>query len=443
MGQKNFIMVSLGCAKNLVDTEKIAGLLCHEGYIPTAELAHADVAIINTCAFLQEARQESLQEIARISRKKNNLSGRSLKIIVTGCLSRYYDEQKIKNLLPEVDKTFSPGDYDSIPLYLNSASSQSKDCLHHQRQYGENRLLTASPHSVYLKIADGCDNRCAYCLIPFLRGPLRSRKMNDVLAEAKVLQELGAREINLVAQDTTAYGLELYGKKMLGKLLRQLCKIQGIDWMRILYTHPAHVDDELIEIVAAEPRICKYMDIPIQHISNPILQRMGRRTTREEIVSLYEKIRKTIPDVTLRTTVMVGYPGETEEDFLELLSFLRDYPFERLGAFVFSKEKGTAAFMEKRHIPLELAKERYNLVMQQQKLISRKFNRDLLGRYREVLIDTVKPGKLTSRLSSQAPDIDGKVFVSTSGGAFAAGQLLTVRITGTGAYNLLASEKGN
>ena len=443
MGQKKFFMVSLGCAKNLVDTEKIAGFLCHEGYVPAAEIEHADVAIINTCAFLQEARRESLQEIAKISRKKKDLPGRPLSIIVTGCLSRYYGENKIKKLLPEVDKTFSPGNYDSIPFYLNSAFPQPKNDLDQRQQYGEKRLITASPHSVYLKIADGCDNRCAYCLIPFLRGPLHSRKMDDILAEARVLQELGAREINLVAQDTTAYGLDLYGKRMLGKLLQQLCKLQGIHWIRILYTHPAHINDELLEIVATESRVCKYIDMPIQHISDPILQRMGRGTTSEEIVSLYEKIRKTIPDIALRTTVMVGYPGETEEGFLELLSFLRYYPFDRLGAFVFSKEKRTAAFMEKQDIPLELSKERYNLIMQQQKLISRKFNRDLLGKRSRVLIDTVKPGKLISRLPSQAPDVDGKVFVNTRMGAYAAGQLLAVRITGAGAYNLLAMDEGN
>lgn len=442
MDGNKFIMVSLGCAKNLVDTEKIAGLLCHEGYAPAADLAHADLAIINTCAFLQEARRESLREIAKISRKKNEISGRPLKIFVTGCLSRYYGENKIKNLIPEVDKTFSPGDYDSIPLYLNSICPQTKYYSDHQRQSGEKRLLTASPHSVYLKIADGCDNRCAYCLIPMLRGPLRSRKMEDILAEARALQELGAREINLVAQDTTAYGLDLYGKKMLSKLLQQLCKIQDIYWIRVLYAHPAHIDDELLEVVAAEPRVCKYIDMPLQHVSNLILKRMGRMTTREEIVSLYKRIRKTVPDVALRTTVMVGYPGETEDDYLELLNFLREYPFERLGAFVYSKEKGTAAFREKQHVPLKLSKERYNVVMQQQKLISRSFNHALLGKQNKVIIDTVKPGKLTARLSSQAPDVDGKVFVKTGNGDYSAGQLLSVRITGVGAYNLLAVDNG-
>lgn len=439
MPTKKFYMVSLGCAKNLVDTEKIGGNLCQNGYLPTAKLADADLAIVNTCAFLKSARRESLQELAKIVSGKDKMSGKSPKIIMTGCLARYFKESKIKKHLPGVDKTFPPTAYDSIPLYLHDAF-QLKEPYSYQQQSGDQRLITASPHSVYLKIADGCDNRCSYCLIPALRGPLHSRKMDDILAEARVLQELGAREINLVAQDTTAYGLDLYGKKMLGKLLQQLCKIKGLVWIRILYTHPAHLDDELLNIIATEKRVCNYIDLPLQHVSNPILRHMGRGTTTRQIANLYEKIRSIVPGVALRTTVMVGYPTEGKEEFDELLLFLRNYPFEHLGAFVFSAERGTRAFKEIMHVPPELARERYRKVMEQQALISRGFNRKLLGKRCTVLVDAVKnkERKATARLSSQAPEVDGKVIV-TGRGKYERGIFERVVITGVGTYNLLAS----
>ncbi len=439
MSTKKFYMVSLGCAKNLVDTENIGGNLCREGYIPTEKLADADLAIINTCAFLKSARRESLNELAKIVRSKSKMSGKTPKIIMTGCLARYYNENKIKNILPGVDKTFPPAAYDSIPPFLHRAFNLN-DSYSYKKQAGEQRLLTASPHSVYLKIADGCNNRCSYCLIPTLRGSLRSRKMEDILAEARVLQELGAREINLVAQDTTAYGLDLYGKKMLGKLLQQLCKIKGLVWIRILYTHPVHLDEELLDIIATEKRVCNYIDLPLQHVSNPILRHMGRGTTTKQIAALYEKIRNMIPGVTLRTTVMVGYPTEGKEEFAEMLLFLRNYPFERLGAFVFSAERGTRAFKETKQVAPELAQERHKLVMEQQALISREFNRKMLGKKCTVLVDTVNSTgrKVSARLPSQAPEVDGKIIVSGSG-KYENGMFKRVIITGVGTYNLLAS----
>ena len=434
---KKFYMLSLGCAKNLVDTEKIGGSLCGEGYVPTAKITDADVAIINTCAFLKSARHESLQEAGKLVKNKHKMVGKSPKIILTGCLARYYNEHKIKTIFPGIDKTFAPETYDSIPLFLRRAF-QIKDSPRYQKR-GEKRLLTASPHSVYLKIAEGCDNRCSYCLIPFLRGPLRSRKMEDVLAEARVLQELGAREINLVAQDTTAYGLDLYGKKMLGQLLQQLCKIKGLSWIRILYTHPAHMDEGLLKLIAEEEKVCKYIDMPLQHVSEPIMNHMGRGTTKKDIISLYEKIRSMIPGVALRTTVMVGYPAEGKKEFNELLSFLRNHPFERLGAFTFSGERSTRAFKEQNQVPGELAQERQRLVMEQQAFISRDFNRKLLGKRCMVLIDEVKlKGRAAARLQSQAPEVDGKVIVSGRG-RHKKGLFKKVFITGAGTYNLLAT----
>lgn len=437
MASNKFFLLSYGCAKNRVDTEKIAGSLCRQGYMPTNKLAEAGLVIINTCAFLKEARRESWQGISRIIRLTEKFKGRPVKIIVTGCLARYYDEEKIKLLQPQVDKVFSPGEYGRLATYLQ-APAKPPQYPFKQRQGGEQRLLTSSPHSVFLKIADGCDNRCAYCLIPSLRGPLVSRTMDEIVAEAKVLAELGARELTLVAQDTSAYGLDLYGKKMLGSLLRRLGALEQLAWIRVMYTHPAHLDGEILETIAAEPRICKYIDLPLQHVNDNILQHMGRGVTKKEIAVLYDKIRKTIPGVALRTTVMVGYPLEGEKEFTELMAFLRDYPFERLGAFIYSRERGTPAFREKLRTDPELMRARHNRVMEQQALVSRGFNRQLLGQTCTVLIDA--PGRqekaYTGRLSIQAPEVDGRVYVKAKR-KHNVGEFVDVRISGTGNHDLL------
>lgn len=438
MSSLKFHMVSLGCAKNMVDTENIGGSLCREGHLPTAELNDADVVIINTCAFLKKARRESLQEIGNMVRSVRKMGRKRTKILVAGCLARYLSEKKLNQMIPSVDRTFSPGTYDSIPSYVRDAFSLDLPALKAARP-GEHRLLTASPHSVYVKIADGCDNRCSYCLIPFLRGPLCSRPVEDVLAEVEVLLQTGAKEINLVAQDTTAYGLDLYGKKMLGKLLQKLCRMKGPEWIRILYTHPSHLDEELLNIMAGEERVCNYIDMPLQHVSDPVMARMGRKTTKKEIVNLYEKIRKTIPKVALRTTVMVGYPGESDAEFNEMLLFLKEYPFERLGAFEFSAERGTPAYKENQQVSPHLARERYRLVMEQQALISRKYNRELLGKQCTVLVDEVRRAgnRASARLATQAPEVDGKVVVSGAG-RLETGKFQEVIIRGIGTYNLLA-----
>lgn len=437
MSSIRFYMLSLGCAKNLVDTEKIGGSLCHAGHTPTTNIADADLAIINTCAFLKTARRESLQELAKTVRSKEVMGKKGLKIIMTGCLARYDSKNMVKNILPQIDRIFPPGTYGAIPGYVHHIF-RLKGAFPVPEQIGEQRLLTASPHSVYLKVADGCDNRCSYCLIPFLRGSLRSRAIEDILAEARVLQQLGTREINLVAQDTSAYGLDLYGKRMLGKLLQELCKIKGLSWIRILYTHPAHLDEEMIKIIGGEEAVCNYIDMPLQHVSDSIVNHMGRNTTKMQITSLYDKIRSIIPNVALRTTVMVGYPTEGEGEFKELLQFLQNYPFEHLGAFVYSAEKGTNAYNETVSVSPETAFERYKLVMGQQKRISKNLNRKLLGSGCTVLIDHVNGNKATARLYSQAPEVDGKVIISENGN-YVRGMFNRVTITGIGSYNLIAS----
>lgn len=448
--------ISLGCAKNLVDSEEIMGSLIKAGYELEPEVKKAEIVIINTCAFLQEARQEALDTIKEMARLKQYSKSKLRKVVVVGCLVQYLERFKLKKSLPGVDLFIPIKEYGKIPFLLETEVPKEKTPSGNKLdetfvQHSKNRFLSGFLHSVYIKIAEGCNNRCSYCLIPFLRGKLRSKKMEDILAEVKAVQKLGAKEINLIAQDTTAYGLDLYGKLMLGELLRNLCKLEGIEWIRILYTHPEHITDELLEIIQNEPRICKYLDIPIQHINDKILKLMRRKTTREEIIFLYNKIRRLIPGAVLRTTVMVGFPGEGEQEFNELLSFLRDYPFERLGAFAFSPERGTAAYNLPHRVKTEIARKRLEQIMNQQKEISRNFNRSLLGREVEVLVDNYDSikNKAYGRMATQAPEVDGKVIVRTDGVAAGstavkpkAGDLLKVKITAAGVYDLFGINSG-
>ncbi len=447
MDPQKFYLLSYGCAKNKVDTEKIAGTLFHLGLVPTEKQEEASLIIINTCAFLKDARHESWQGISRIAAKKKKRHGSLPKIIVLGCLARYYHAGKIRALLPQVDLALSPKEYGSLEDFIKRTFK--KNLPEHSPAFhkaGEKRLLLSSPHSVYLKISDGCNNRCAYCLIPALRGPLRSRTMEEIEAEARVLLDLGAKEIVLVAQDTTAYGLDLYGKKMLSPLLQRLVKLNGLEWLRIMYTHPLNLDEQILNIIAAEPRICKYIDLPFQHVSDKILQDMGRGVTKKQLAALYWKIRQLIPDVVLRTTVMVGYPLEGEKEFDELLDFLQEHPFERLGTFIYSRERGTPAYKLGQPVSPEVARGRLDRVMGQQALISRDFNRRLLGKSCLVLLDDIrkvnkKTDKLIGRLFSQAPEVDGKVFVRGKGkNQDKVGDFVQVRIIGCGAHDLLAEK---
>jgi ribosomal protein S12 methylthiotransferase len=450
----SFSFISLGCAKNLVDSEEIIGSLISKGYKLESEVKESEIVIVNTCAFLHEARLEALDTIRELAAIKRSGKSKLRKIVVAGCLVQYLEWLKIKKTLPGVDLFVPLKEYQKIPSLLeillerkaarNNVTAGGGSPGEFVIQTGRNRFLSGSTHSVYIKIAEGCNNRCSYCLIPFLRGELRSRKIEDILSEVKAVQKLGAVEINLIAQDTTAYGLDLYGKPMLGELLRDLCTLQSIKWIRILYTQPSHITDDLLKVIQSEPSICKYLDIPIQHINTKILRLMGRKTGPGEIVSLYNKIRRMIPEIALRTTVMVGFPGEEEAEFNELLTFLRQYPFEKVGAFIFSAERGSPAYNLPDRVKPEIAEKRLIQILNQQKEISRNFNRSLLGREVKVLIDNYEQhkNKAYGRMANQAPEVDGRVIITgTPGGAevprVSPGDLVNVKITGTGSYDLI------
>ena len=365
MSKKTFSFISLGCAKNLVDSEEVIGCLQKLGYRLKSEIDGSAFVIINTCAFLKEAREEAIKTIKEMGKIKKSKGSQLEKIIVIGCIAQYYNEKEMKERVPEVDFVVPISRNHTIPLLVEKIFFPKKDLKN--LILPKNRFLSRPPHSVYIKISDGCDNRCSYCLIPSLRGKLCSKSIEDILYEVRAVQKLGAKEIILIAQDTTAYGLDLYGKQMIVTLLERLCGVKGIEWIRLLYTHPAHITGDLLKVIQNEPKICNYVDLPIQHINNKILRLMGRNTSKEEIIALYDQMRKTIPGIVLRTTVMVGYPGEGEQEFDELLDFLEKYHFERLGAFSFSAEKGTAAFQQGQKVDSETASQRLKKVMEKQK----------------------------------------------------------------------------
>ncbi|NLX91263.1 MAG: 30S ribosomal protein S12 methylthiotransferase RimO [Firmicutes bacterium] len=433
---KSFFLVSLGCAKNFVDSEVIAGNLIKEGYTLSPNPGESQVAIVNTCAFLHDARVEALETVKKMVDIKKAPASRLKTIILTGCLTNYYKETALKKIIPEIDLVVPFKYAQLIPLYLRNKKLPPANTWK-RTLTKNNRFITGSPHSVYVKIAEGCNNRCSYCLIPFIRGKLRSKPIEDIVFEVKALQKLGAKEINIVAQDTTAYGKDRYGKFMLVPLLQRISLVKGIKWIRLLYAQPDRIKADLIDLIAGEEKICKYLDIPIQHIDPKILRMMGRTATPEKIVALYQMIREKIPSSVLRTTVMVGSPGEGEEEFNNLLAFLERYPFERVGVFRFSPERKTAAYSQRPRVSPHVALQRAQEIMGRQKVQSRLFNRNLLGKKLEVLVDSYdgKKKMLQGRYQGQAPEVDGKVYVPNSAGK--PGEFIQVKINGCGDYDLL------
>ncbi|MEW6685070.1 MAG: 30S ribosomal protein S12 methylthiotransferase RimO [Candidatus Edwardsbacteria bacterium] len=386
--------ISLGCPKNLVDSEGILGTLERMGHRIVDEAEQADTIIINTCAFIKEAKQESIEKILEaIEVKKKNRS----KLLVIGCLSQRYKDSLITEI-PEVDAFLKLDDYPKLFKILRSSCKIdcSKLRFHSENLYSSRKLLTPS-HTAYLKIADGCNNHCSYCTIPLIRGPYHSRPLEKILKEAEILAEKGVKEINLLAQDTTLYGIDLSRKPKLATLLGKLSTIQEIKWLRLLYTHPAHWTDELLEFISSNRKICKYLDIPIQHICDDILRAMNRGVGEKEIRNLISSVRKNIPGVTLRTSIIVGFPGETERHFRKLLDFVEEMEFERLGAFIYSKEEGTEAFSLPNQVPEREKKKRYERIMEAQQKIVRKKNKSMIGRTLKVLLDTeIRGGRFTS-----------------------------------------------
>ena len=429
--------VSLGCSKNLVDTETMLARIAQAGYEITPEAEDADVVIINTCAFIQSAKEESIETIIDIGwlKEHHKLKG----IVVCGCMAERYGEQ-IKNELPEVDCIVGLGSIDEIVEAVKKAEKGEKMYVHADKELsplGGDRVLTTGSMA-YLKIAEGCDNRCTYCAIPLIRGKMRSRPMEDIVDEARDLEKLGVKELCIIAQDTSRYGLDLYGDYKLAELIRKITAATTIPWIRLLYLYPDKITDELIEEMKTNDRVVKYADIPIQHISDNMLSAMGRHGGKEVVTSAIFRLRAAIPDVTLRTTVMVGFPGETEEDFEELCDFIKKTKFDRLGAFTYSPEEDTAAAEFEDQIDEQVKQDRYDTVMQIQLDISAARNRKLIGRKMRVLCENydIPAECYVGRSEADAPDVDGKVFF-VSKKKLRDGQFVTVRINEAEDYDLI------
>ncbi len=431
--------VSLGCSKNLVDSEVMLGLLTEAGYEITSAPSEADVIVINTCGFIESAKEESIDTILELSEEKGR--GNCKAIIVTGCLAQRYREELMEEM-PEIDVLLGTGSWDRIVSAVDMALSGERrsiiddpDILYSDR---DPRILTTPKHWAYLKIADGCSNRCTYCAIPSIRGSYRSRPMESIVREARSLAESGVKELNVVAQDTTDYGIDLYGERRLPKLLKELSEVDGLLWVRLLYTYPTHFSDELIDVIAENPRICRYIDIPLQHGSDRILRRMGRRGGRDEILKLLERIRERIPGVTMRSSFIVGFPGESERDFEELMDFLKEIRFDRVGAFKYSREEGTPAGDMEGQVPEDVKEERYRRLMELQRGISLERNREWIGRRKTVLIEGASEEHefvTVGRSESEAPEVDGLIYIGNEHPA--PGNVVTVRITDAGEYDFV------
>ena len=442
MGSRQRVfLISLGCAKNLVDSEHMLGLLKRAGYRIVRSIEDAEFAVINTCGFMQGAVEESIDTILEVSRKKQ--TGTLKGLFVTGCLVQRYG-YKLREEMPEVDGWLGTGEIPRIVDILpESKRRRGVPCLIGNPGFlGDRRVprLQATPfYTSYLKIAEGCSHRCSYCMIPKLRGPLRSRKPASLVSEARQMVERGVKEINLIAQDTTAYGIDLGGAGRLENLLEGLLKIQGISWLRVLYAHPHGISDRLLNLMDTEDALCPYLDIPLQHVNRHILKAMGRVSDRENPRDLIERIKSgTHRRITLRTTVMVGFPGETDEIFEELYDFVDKTKFEHLGAFVFSPEKGTAAAQLAGTVDREAAERRRDAIMKLQSRISRRQNQMLVGRVLPVLIEGESPETpllLKGRTATMAPDVDGQVLINRGHGTV--GEITGVLITEAHPYDLV------
>lgn len=403
--------ISLGCSKNLVDTEMMIGLFEKNKLEIVNDPADAEIILINTCGFIESAKEEAINTILEMAEyKKENCKY----LIVTGCLVQRY-KSELEKEMPEVDLFVSIDEYNDLWEKISELISKEETTLSQQLDY-LNRKITTSGYYAYLKIAEGCSNNCTYCAIPKIRGPYESRKMEDILEEAKKLSDAGVQEIIVIAQDTTKYGIDLYGTPKLAELLKELCKL-NFKWVRFLYAYPETITDELIKTVRDEEKICKYFDIPIQHVSDTVLKRMGRKSTSNTIRNVIKKIRKEIPDVVLRTTFITGFPGETEEQFEELSQFVEEAKFDRLGVFAYSKEDGTPAVKLDGHIRMNIKKSRANKIMKIQNKVSRENNEKLVGKQLEVLIENItEDGEFyIGRSTREVPDdTDGIVFVNNT-----------------------------
>ena len=435
----NILFISLGCDKNLVDSEVMLGLLDKKGYQIVDSEEDADIIVVNTCCFIHDAKEESIQTILEMAEYKKE--GKLKALIVTGCLAQRY-QQEIIDEIPEVDAVLGTTSYDHIVEAVEEALAgkahvvlEDVDALPDVK---EKRLVTTGGHYAYMKIAEGCDKHCTYCIIPKLRGNYRSVPMEKLLAEAKDLADQGVKELILVAQETTVYGKDIYGEKSLHKLLRELCKIAGIQWIRILYCYPEEIYDELIQTIKEENKVCHYLDLPIQHASDAVLKRMGRRTSKAQLVEIIEKLRKEIPDISLRTTLITGFPGETQEQHEELKDFVDEMEFDRLGVFTYSPEEDTPAATMADQIPEEVKEDRQAELMELQQEIAFDLAEDMVGREVLVMIEgkVADENAYVGRTYKDAPNVDGLIFINTDE-ELMSGDFARVRVTGALEYDLI------
>ena len=453
---KNVLFVSLGCDKNLGDSEKMLGLLNEAGYRVAQEESEADAIVVNTCCFIHDAKEESVETILEMAEWKKK--GRLKALIVTGCMAQRYQDE-IQQEIPEVDAVIGTTGYTEIVPILDeilaeAEASQKEAAVEEPKEksfvnccpsidllpasLADKRVVTTGGYTAYLKIAEGCNKRCTYCIIPYIRGHYRSFPMEDLLEEARKLAEGGVKELILIAQETTVYGMDCYGRKALPELLTKLCEIEGIEWIRILYCYPEEITDELIAVMKKEKKICHYLDIPIQHSEDTILKRMGRRTNRAELVSLVEKLRKEIPDIVLRTTLITGFPGETEEEFKNMVDFVDSMEFDRLGVFPYSAEEGTKAAEMDGQITEEVKESRRDEIMALQQEISADKAASRIDDEMSVLIEgyLYEDDIYIGRTYMDAPKVDGNVFVRAEE-ELISGDIVPVRITGANEYDLM------
>lgn len=438
--EMNLLFISLGCDKNLVDTEKMLGLLNQEGWSFVDDETKADAIIVNTCCFIGDAKEESVNTILEMAKMKEE--GQLKALIVTGCLAQRYKNEIVEEI-PEVDAVLGTSSFEEIAEALKKALSGGERTLVFKDinapvSPATKRLVTTGGHYAFLKIAEGCDKRCTYCIIPYLRGRYRSVPMEQLEKEAADLASQGVKELILVAQETTLYGKDLYGEKKLPELLRRLAAISGIQWIRLQYCYPEEITDELIETMKTEEKVCHYLDIPIQHASDSILKRMGRRTSHEEIRALIGKLREEIPDITLRTTFISGFPGETEEDHEILMEFVDEMEFDRLGVFTYSPEEDTPAYSFENQVPEEIKEERRAEIMELQQDIAFEKSEKRKGRVLEVMVEgkVADENAYVGRTYMDSPNVDGLIFVNT-GLSLMSGDFVRVRVTGALDYDLI------
>lgn len=424
-------MVSLGCPKNQVDAEIMLGYLADAGYKLVEDAAMADVAIVNTCGFIESAKAEAIEEILELAALKKE--GRIKKLIVTGCMAERYRDDILEEI-PEVDAVVGIGANHKIAEAVERSLCEQGFGLYGKKEdlvLCGKRIQTTLPYYTYLKIADGCNNNCTYCAIPMIRGKFRSRPMEELVEETKMLAKRGVKELTVVAQDTTEYGSDIYGKRMLPELLSKLCEVEGIEWIRVLYCYPEKITDELLDVIANQPKMCKYIDIPIQHVSKNVLSAMHRPGDKDTLTALIKHIREKVPGITLRTTLLTAFPGETQEDFEELIEFVRETKFEHLGCFVWSAEEGTPAYDLPNRVSEKIAAQREESIIDEQSRVTDERCAGMVGKHLKVIVEGYD--RLAEccygRSQSEAPDIDGKIFFDTDGKKFTMGDFVEVEIT--------------